>query len=148
MALDKMSYDLALSSGMIPNNKYAENTCCKLPGTEFLSSKFWRRTEGRFSTLRLTSSGNMECFRAIHNTADTETYNRDNGKLQHLHGGGYFLNSLSDLHGLRETSGFHSNRTMKNIIHESERWQGCRVDGLDGASPFSVSKTQVNINRR
>ncbi|XP_031282392.1 TORTIFOLIA1-like protein 4 [Pistacia vera] len=148
MALDEISYDLALSSGRIPNKEYAENTCCKLPGAEFLSSKFWRRTEGRFSTSRLSSSGNMECFRAIHNAADTETYNIDNQKLQHPHGGGYILNSLSDVHDLRENSGFHSNRTVKNIIQESERSQVCSVGGLDGTSPSSVSKTQVNINRR
>ncbi|KAH9709207.1 TORTIFOLIA1-like protein 4 [Citrus sinensis] len=45
MALDEISYDLALSNGRILNNNAAENTCCKLPGAEFLSSKFWRRAE-------------------------------------------------------------------------------------------------------
>lgn len=52
MALDEISYDLALSNGRILNNTAAENTCCKLPGAEFLSSKFWRRAEGRSSTSR------------------------------------------------------------------------------------------------
>ncbi|ESR51757.1 hypothetical protein CICLE_v10030884mg [Citrus x clementina] len=52
MALDEISYDLALSNGRILNNNAAENTCCKLPGAEFLSSKFWRRAEGRSSTSR------------------------------------------------------------------------------------------------
>ncbi|CAN1311188.1 TORTIFOLIA1-like protein 4, partial [Linum perenne] len=47
MALDEISHDLALSSGRIPNAELAtENRCCKLPGTDFLSSKLWRRTDG------------------------------------------------------------------------------------------------------
>lgn len=144
MALDEISYDLALSNGRIPNKEYAENICCKLPGTEFLSSKFWRRTEGQFSTSRLSSSGNMECFRAINATADTETYNIDNQKLQHPYGGGYILNSLSDVHD----SGLQSNRTLKNIIQKSDRSQACSIGGPDGPSPSSVSKNQVIINRR
>ena len=39
MALDEISYDLAVSSGKIPNTDSADNTCCKLPGAEFLSPK-------------------------------------------------------------------------------------------------------------
>lgn len=148
MALDEISYDLALSNGRIPNKEYAENTCCKLPGTEFLSSKFCRRTEGQFSTSRLSSSGNMECFRAINAAADTQTYNIDNQKLQHPHGGGYILNSLSDVHDSRENFRLQSNRTLKNIIQESDRLQACSIGGPDGASASSVSKNQVIINRR
>ncbi|TYH73961.1 hypothetical protein ES332_D05G365400v1 [Gossypium tomentosum] len=45
MALDEISYDLSLSNGRIPNMDSADKRCCKLPGTEFLSPKFWRKTE-------------------------------------------------------------------------------------------------------
>ncbi|TYH19559.1 hypothetical protein ES288_A05G361000v1 [Gossypium darwinii] len=45
MALDEISYDLSLSNGRIPNMDSADKTCCKLPGTEFLSPKFWRKPE-------------------------------------------------------------------------------------------------------
>ncbi|KAE8688295.1 ARM repeat superfamily protein, putative isoform 2 [Hibiscus syriacus] len=56
MALDEISYDLAISSGRIPNTDSPDNTCCKLPDAEFLSPKFWRKTEGRFSTSRIQGS--------------------------------------------------------------------------------------------
>ncbi|KAM1065602.1 hypothetical protein FF2_020925 [Malus domestica] len=72
MALDEISYDLAISSGRIPNAESAENTCCKLPGAEFLSSKFWRRTDGRCSTSRLTS-GTIPSLNAMPNIANKNT---------------------------------------------------------------------------
>ncbi|CAL1413738.1 unnamed protein product [Linum trigynum] len=48
MALNEISHDLAVSRGRIPETSPADNkACCKLPGTEFFSSKLWRRTDGR-----------------------------------------------------------------------------------------------------
>ncbi|CAL9124569.1 TORTIFOLIA1-like protein 4 [Musa acuminata AAA Group] len=55
MALDEISRNLALSAGRIANNDSAANTCCRLPGAEFLCAKFWRRTEGRSSSRFSTS---------------------------------------------------------------------------------------------
>ncbi|OWM89604.1 hypothetical protein CDL15_Pgr024352 [Punica granatum] len=60
MALEEISLDLGLSSGRFPNRDSADNTCCKLPGADFLSSKFWRKAEGRYSTARLSSLGNIQ----------------------------------------------------------------------------------------
>ncbi|XP_073011309.1 TORTIFOLIA1-like protein 3 isoform X1 [Typha latifolia] len=50
MALDEISRDIAVPSGRMLNNDPEVNTCCRLPGTEFLSGKFWRRHEGRYSS--------------------------------------------------------------------------------------------------
>ncbi|VVA92337.1 unnamed protein product [Arabis nemorensis] len=48
MALDEISCDLAVSNGRVPKNSgCAGDSCSKLPGTEFLSPKFWRKTEER-----------------------------------------------------------------------------------------------------
>ncbi|KAG7592822.1 HEAT repeat [Arabidopsis thaliana x Arabidopsis arenosa] len=49
MALDEISCDLAVSNGRVPRNSSscAGDSCSKLPGTEFLSPKFWRKTEER-----------------------------------------------------------------------------------------------------
>ncbi|KAL1218969.1 TORTIFOLIA1-like protein 4 [Cardamine amara subsp. amara] len=49
MALDEISCDLAVSNGRVPKNSSscAGESCSKLPGTEFLSPKFWRKTEER-----------------------------------------------------------------------------------------------------
>ncbi|KAK1305992.1 Microtubule-associated protein TORTIFOLIA1 [Acorus calamus] len=44
MALDEISHDLAVTSGRMTNT---DSSCCKLPGAEFLSSKFWRKSEVR-----------------------------------------------------------------------------------------------------
>ncbi|GFP91558.1 microtubule-associated protein tortifolia1 [Phtheirospermum japonicum] len=42
--LDEMSQDFAISTRRISVTD--NNTCCMLPGTEFLSPKFWRKAEG------------------------------------------------------------------------------------------------------
>lgn len=49
MAMDDISRNLALSCGRKTNNDSAANTCCRLPGAKFFSSKFWR-TNGRNSS--------------------------------------------------------------------------------------------------
>ncbi|KAM0939034.1 putative MT-associated protein TORTIFOLIA1/SPIRAL2 [Dioscorea sansibarensis] len=56
LALEKISHDLAVSSGRFTSNDSSAKTCCSLPGAEFLSSKFWRRTEGRSSKLLMPSN--------------------------------------------------------------------------------------------
>ncbi|CAI0379567.1 unnamed protein product [Linum tenue] len=66
MALNEISHDLAVSRGRIPETSPADNkACCKLPGTEFFSSKLWRRTDGgqysapsRFPSSGITQSRN------------------------------------------------------------------------------------------
>ncbi|KAL3501266.1 hypothetical protein ACH5RR_035715 [Cinchona calisaya] len=44
-ALDEMSQDLVISSRRVSDTGAAGNTCCMLPGAEFLSPKFWRKSE-------------------------------------------------------------------------------------------------------
>uniref|UniRef100_A0A803N124 Uncharacterized protein n=1 Tax=Chenopodium quinoa TaxID=63459 RepID=A0A803N124_CHEQI len=56
-ALDENSHDLAVQSGRIANNDSAGSLCC--PSTEFLSPKFWRRTEGRSSSIPKSSYSGM-----------------------------------------------------------------------------------------
>lgn len=34
---------------MIPNTDAVQDMCCKLSSTDFLNSKFWKKTESRFS---------------------------------------------------------------------------------------------------
>ena len=139
MALDEISYDLAVSSGRIPNTDSADNTCCKLPGTEFLTPKFWRKTEGRFSTSRL-SSGPMLSLNAVHNTPDKdsgpETYKPAVSQRYQCQGrGGFVMNRVADACGdIRENSGFFSNRISKNTIQNAESVQVGNASGPDGTS--------------
>uniref|UniRef100_A0A7N0ULI2 TORTIFOLIA1/SINE1-2 N-terminal domain-containing protein n=1 Tax=Kalanchoe fedtschenkoi TaxID=63787 RepID=A0A7N0ULI2_KALFE len=51
MALDEISHDLAMSNGRMSSSE----TCCKLPGAEFLSPKFWRRSEGKYFNSKMNS---------------------------------------------------------------------------------------------
>ncbi|KAG6410318.1 hypothetical protein SASPL_128376 [Salvia splendens] len=61
LALDEISFDLAVSTGRMSTTGAM---CCKLPGTDFLSSKLWRKTGSRIFTPRLpaASSGNPSLF--------------------------------------------------------------------------------------
>ncbi|KVH97759.1 TORTIFOLIA1-like protein 4 [Cynara cardunculus var. scolymus] len=53
-ALDEISYDLAISTGRVSSN----DSCCM--GTEFLSPKFWWRTEGQYPSPRSPFRGSHQ----------------------------------------------------------------------------------------
>lgn len=143
MALEEISYDLALSSGRIPNTDSAENTCCKLPGAEFLSSKFWRRMESRYSNQRFSSSGVVPSLSAVHHNifdrdAGAEFYKSDSRRFQHPNGA-FVLNPLAEGHkNSRGSSGGYSNRMPENIVRAAERVQVFYGNALDGA-PVNLS---------
>ncbi|KAJ7953704.1 microtubule-associated protein TORTIFOLIA1 [Quillaja saponaria] len=124
MTLDGISYDLALSSGRIHNTDSAEDTCCKLPGADFLSSKFWKKSEGRYSISRFTS-GSVESPNAMQN--GTEKYASievctSNSKRFLPHRGGLVKNPLAGVHSdLDRHLGQRFDRTTKNIIPDDER---------------------------
>ncbi|XWS34897.1 hypothetical protein CRYUN_Cryun21dG0076300 [Craigia yunnanensis] len=153
MALDEISYDLAVSGGRIPNTDSADNTCCKLPGTEFLSPKFWRKTEGHLSPSRLSSSGCMLSLTAIRNTPDkdsgAETYKPEVSQRYQLQGrGGFVMNPVADAcSDIRENSGFFSNRKSKNTIQIAERVQVGNAGGPDGTS-FVPCTAPRNLSSR
>ncbi|KAE8692346.1 ARM repeat superfamily protein, putative isoform 3 [Hibiscus syriacus] len=144
MALDEMSYDLAVSSGRIPNMDSADNTCCKLPGTEFLSPKFWRKTEGWFSTSRLSSSGRM-----VYKDSGAETYKPAEAvsqRHQHQDCGGFIMNPAADgCGGMTENSGFFSNRLSNDTIRSDER---VRVGNSSGADGTTLIRCPAPINLR
>ncbi|KAG6589476.1 TORTIFOLIA1-like protein 3, partial [Cucurbita argyrosperma subsp. sororia] len=54
-ALDEISYDLAVSSGRMSYANTPTTTCCMLPGADFLSSRFWKRAEGRHSSSKFST---------------------------------------------------------------------------------------------
>ncbi|KAL7192064.1 hypothetical protein ACSBR2_024002 [Camellia fascicularis] len=120
LALDEISHDLALSTARLSNVESEGTTCCKLPGAEFLSPKFWRRTEPRHSTSGFSSSRGTEPMIAMRNIANTdgnfETFKMDNRRFRLQGSGQFIVNPLSsipsDSCGMSEVS---SNRVSKNI---------------------------------
>lgn len=102
LALDEISYDLAVSNGRLTNADSHRTTCCLLPGAGFLSPKFWRRTEGRCSTSRFTSSRCTPSLDTVRHRADrnghSEAFNLENHRLQFQGGGGFIVNPLAEIH--------------------------------------------------
>ncbi|CAI9753913.1 unnamed protein product [Fraxinus pennsylvanica] len=70
LALDEISFDLAVSTGRMSRSDAAGAMCCKLPGAEFLSSKLWKKTEGRFSTSRFSISDGITSVAGVRNIPD------------------------------------------------------------------------------
>lgn len=120
LVLDEISLDLGVSTGRMPNTDSAGAMCCKLPGAEFISSKLWKRTEGRQSTSRYFASGGTSSVVALHNMGDkkgnTDTFKLENRRFGLQGGGGFIVNPLAEVHndpqGISEAS---SNRVSKDV---------------------------------
>ncbi|CAJ1943964.1 unnamed protein product [Sphenostylis stenocarpa] len=97
LALDEISYDLAISSGRMTKSDVHGNTCCMLPGAEFLSSKFWRKTHGRHSIPRFSRSGGTPSLAAMNYQADR---NAETKLTSHRFrpDGGFITNPLAEIH--------------------------------------------------
>ncbi|KAM6594191.1 hypothetical protein CsatA_001894 [Cannabis sativa] len=100
LALDGISYDLALSSGRMTKMDSAITRCCMLPGADFLSSKFWKRSEGRYSAPRISTSSGTPSAAAMR-FRDDSNRNAERFKssrmLQLQGGGGFIVNPLAEI---------------------------------------------------
>ncbi|XP_019464835.1 PREDICTED: microtubule-associated protein TORTIFOLIA1-like isoform X2 [Lupinus angustifolius] len=85
LVLDEISYDLAISRGSMTNYDEPGNACCLLPGAEFLSSRFWRKAQGRYSFPRFSKSGSTPSL----SVADTHYRLRPDG--------GFIINPLAEV---------------------------------------------------
>lgn len=101
LALDEISLDLAVSTGRMSLNNADGTTCCKLPGTNFLTWKLWRRTEGRSSTSHLLASRgtpSMAAARGLDRTGDDTVPRLENRGYQVQGGRGIIKNPLANTH--------------------------------------------------
>lgn len=101
LALDEISLDLAVSTGRMSQKKADGSTCCKLPGTNFLIWKLWRRTEGRSSTSRLLASRgtpSMAAARGFARNGNDTLPMLENRGYQVQGGRGIIKNPLADTH--------------------------------------------------
>lgn len=114
IALDEISRNLALSSGRMANNDPASSACCRLPGTEFLSPKFWRKTEGRNSA-RLSVSE----LQSYNDREARSSYTLD--KWRHGVQGGFVFNPLAEVNP--QSAGSSESiqvKMLKNMAQENE----------------------------
>ncbi|XP_010255522.1 PREDICTED: microtubule-associated protein TORTIFOLIA1-like [Nelumbo nucifera] len=139
MALDEISHDLAVSTGRISTTDTAGNTCCMLPGAEFLSSKFWKRTEGRYSTSRFSSAGVSPSLAMTRNMMEKDGNSNplkmDNRKLRLQGNSELVMNPLAEIHSdCRGSAGVYSNQIPKKVNQDPEGRQTSNCSGIDGAS--------------
>ncbi|PIN22646.1 hypothetical protein CDL12_04630 [Handroanthus impetiginosus] len=97
LALDEISFDLAVSTGRMSRNSAAGAMCCKLPGTEFLSSKLWRKAEARSSAPRLPASGGTPSAAAVRGIPNGEGFPLENRRYQLQGGHGLIVNPLAKI---------------------------------------------------
>ncbi|KAK7304566.1 hypothetical protein VNO77_42447 [Canavalia gladiata] len=98
LALDEISFDLAVSSGRMTKAVARRHTCCLLPGAEFLSSKFWKKTQGRHSSYRFSRSGGTPSLASIHNRANRNAETKLTSHRFGVHADGNFItNPLADI---------------------------------------------------
>lgn len=119
LALDEISFDLAVSNRRMSSTDSAGATCCMLPGADFLSSKFWRKTDDRGSTSRFSPSHGTPsgaARRYMNNSAGTGTIKSENGRFWLQSGGGFVVNPLAEIPSdSREISQGSSNRVSRNV---------------------------------
>ncbi|KAL9268421.1 TORTIFOLIA1-like protein [Drosera capensis] len=106
--LGEISYDLASQTGSMPNNEYAGNIWCSLPGTEFLSPKFWRKTEGRYS-------GTPNHF--LNRDAFAKNFETNRNKIQMQSEGTHWLSGM--YHDSRSNGELGFRRTPMNFHSSS-----------------------------
>ncbi|KAL8140762.1 hypothetical protein V2J09_006783 [Rumex salicifolius] len=99
-ALTDMSYDMAVSTTRLARSDPPRNSCCLLPSSDFLSSKFWRRSVGeqrRFSFPITTSSVATICEATARSPASS-TFKPENRKFNRNGGaGGFIVNPLAEV---------------------------------------------------
>ncbi|KAK7411507.1 hypothetical protein VNO78_02941 [Psophocarpus tetragonolobus] len=95
LALDEISYDLAVSSGRITKSDPPKNTCCLLP----LSSKFWKKTQGQYSSYRFSRTGSTPLLASSHYRANRNAeYNQLTSHRFGVRGDGSFItNPLAEI---------------------------------------------------
>lgn len=101
LALEGLSHDLAVSNRRVVHADAPWDSCCLLPGAEILSSKFWRKTQGRYSGSQFSRCSRTPPQAAMwyraHMKSDAET--ELTTPKRRLHGdGGFITNPLAEVH--------------------------------------------------
>ncbi|KAK4753586.1 hypothetical protein SAY87_001690 [Trapa incisa] len=130
IALEEISYDLGLPGGRFPNGDYSGNTCCKLPGADFLSSKFWRKAEGQYSISRLSSLGSVQ--------AGIESFQLSGERFQNQNTGAFAKKS---------EIGVYSNKRSQLVLRDIGASQFINSNRPEGTSPVASFAAGSFTNR-
>ncbi|KAL8137710.1 hypothetical protein V2J09_003711 [Rumex salicifolius] len=129
-ALGGISHDLAMQNGRMPNES-AGNSCCMIPGAEFLSPKFWRRNEGgRFVASKPCYSGSMH-------SVPHKDINFVTGEMESVPHPDLTRNLIRNFEVSSPT------RIMGKTLYEVSHRRACNGGSLDGASPSTCSTPVV-----
>lgn len=121
MVLEDISFDLGLTSGRFPNRDSLDNKRCKLPGADFLSSKFWRKDEGRYFNSRLSSVGSIRT-----------------GNEAFKQGGERFWNQNTDALAEKRVGDLSSRRSQLRDADRVQLINSSMLDGTHIAAPLAV----------
>ncbi|KAH9607585.1 hypothetical protein KSS87_016798 [Heliosperma pusillum] len=118
-ALDDISYDLAVSTARMSNVEPPRSSCCLLPGSDFLSSKFWRRPGAHCSTSRFSFSAGTPSVSAMNGMTHRSPGNGiglENRRFRLRGQGGIIMNPLAEIHGEpRGISEASSSRVWRSV---------------------------------
>ncbi|KAK4760459.1 hypothetical protein SAY87_005352 [Trapa incisa] len=120
MTLEEISFDLGLPVGRFPKGDYSGNTCRRLPCADFLSSKFWRKTEGRYSTWRLSSLGNVQ--------AGNQSFKLCRERFQ---------NQNSSAFAKKSEMGIYSSKRSQLVLRDLGTGQFINSNRFEGACPVA-----------
>ncbi|XP_010444108.1 PREDICTED: microtubule-associated protein TORTIFOLIA1-like [Camelina sativa] len=98
LALDEISYDLAVSNGRMSNGS-SKNNCCLLPPGSFIRSKFWKKDDSKYSASRLSTCRN----RSAETTRIQNSRHRLNGSP------GFIVNPLAEIRPDNGSAGMSHN---------------------------------------
>lgn len=111
LALDEISYDLAVTSGRMTQSRSSTRTCCMFQ-SDFISSRFWKKNDAQrlnsrpAASLR-TPAADVSCLRADR-MSEAEPYALEHCRFRHRGGAGFIVNPLakilSDPRSMSETA--------------------------------------------
>ncbi|XP_027153626.1 TORTIFOLIA1-like protein 4 [Coffea eugenioides] len=144
-ALDVMCSDLAISTGKITDTDATGNTCCMLPGAEFLSPKFWRKSDGQNFSSKVSFSNRCQSLNYMPNKyVNSESSKLESPIEKHQIGSVSAVGFMGDAQaGSRETPDSHSKRRINRLLKDADAVKSFYSGGLDRASHATCVQKQT-----
>lgn len=86
LAMDEISYDLAVSNGRMSNGS-GRNSCCLIPPGSFIRSKFWKKPDQQFSAASRL---------ATHRNRNAQTMEMQDSRQRFNGAAGFIVNPLAE----------------------------------------------------